>query len=456
MPNFLDLILALKKIIASISKKNLNEILNIPKIIDAINDSIDQAARSILESQELKTFFERTKSMIDALKKEADELKRNTDEILKEASNYRPDLIEEATIINDIVKSGHYGFSEIDAIKDKINKLNQEISQAKASQQSLVKCSLNVQKQFFGKRQGVVNRIVDEERNKAENQDPRGCQSTEKIIVNVESFGLSLTLREYNALFALQALLTKHGYKENRLVFTPSEYLEAYGLKRKTTGREKQEFFGVERQSAIQALRSLAEKRVFLWYQIPTGKKENGKMLFNTKYEENASILRIIVCCGDLTNEEGEKVVAQKKARHFEVEFHPIIFQGIDNYFCLKNQNFYNDVRKILGNKNDKTVCLFLEKLMEQAFHKIRNNNEKLYFEVTLGELAIQLRLEKAVHARQWKRIHESIEKSISIAKQLGMLVKIEKNQSQAGETKFCFTLNQDFFHLPIIENQNQ
>jgi len=92
--------------------------------------------------------------------------------------------------------------------------------------------------------------------------------------------GLSLSLTENKALFALQKLLDKTNYKGNiesrdatpensfqyvgnlpRIQFTPAEFLEAFGLRRNYSARGYQEFNSNERSEAMKALRALADRK---------------------------------------------------------------------------------------------------------------------------------------------------------------------------------------------------
>ena len=109
--------------------------------------------------------------------------------------------------------------------------------------------------------------------------DPTKC-STE------QSIGLDLSYTESRALFAVQKLLDPTIYKGNitpvelkdegyryagsipQLVVTKSEYLEAYGVYKYKTTRNKLEYSGSERKTAIDALERLANNLFLLFMSV--------------------------------------------------------------------------------------------------------------------------------------------------------------------------------------------
>ena len=105
--------------------------------------------------------------------------------------------------------------------------------------------------------------------------------SRERAEVHANTAGLELTVEEDKALSAIQILLDRTGYQGNlagreahfqeygwtgtlpRLIFTRSEFYEAYGLERAGDGY----FHGAQVDRALEALKSLASKERTLAFQ---------------------------------------------------------------------------------------------------------------------------------------------------------------------------------------------
>jgi len=281
--------------------------------------------------------------------------------------------------------------------------------------------------------------------------------------------GLSLSLTENKALFALQKLLDKTNYKGNiegrdatpentfhysgylpRVQFNPAEYLEAYGLKRSTSGRGYQEFNSNERSEAMKALRSLADKKFKIIYERKRW-DEKKKMVTDVIITES-SLIQIVWGLIGLDAEEKKK---WDEGRFSEtelmdrstiaVEFSPIMVDQIDGYFILIPSSFYEDIKaQIPAAKYSQYIPLFLEWLILQAEIQ-RRAKTGWKIEINYKKLAEKLGMGKLIRQRKNKEIRANLEECYDIAIKLGY---IEKATTEDGRytTKEVIYLNKGMF----------
>jgi len=281
--------------------------------------------------------------------------------------------------------------------------------------------------------------------------------------------GLSLSLTENKALFALQKLLDKTNYKGNiegrdatpentfhysgylpRVQFNPAEYLEAYGLKRSTSGRGYQEFNSNERSEAMKALRALADRKFKIIYERKRW-DEKKKMVTDVIITES-SLIQIVWGLIGLDAEEKKK---WDEGRFSEtelmdrstiaVEFSPIMVDQIDGYFILIPSSFYEDIKaQIPAAKYSQYIPLFLEWLILQAEIQ-RRAKTGWKIEINYKKLAEKLGMGKLIRQRKNKEIRANLEECYDIAIKLGY---IEKATTEDGRytTKEVIYLNKGMF----------
>ena len=281
--------------------------------------------------------------------------------------------------------------------------------------------------------------------------------------------GLSLSLTENKALFALQKLLDKTNYKGNidgrvatpentfhysgflpRVQFTPAEYLDAYGLRRFTSARGYQEFNSNERSEAMKALRSLADKKFKIIYERKRW-DEKKKMVTDVIITES-SLIQIVWGLIGLDAEEKKK---WDEGRFSEtelmdrstiaVEFSPIMVDQIDGYFILIPSSFYEDIKaQIPAAKYSQYIPLFLEWLILQAEIQ-RRAKTGWKIEINYKKLAEKLGMGKLIRQRKNKEIRANLEECYDIAIKLGY---IEKATTEDGRytTKEVIYLNKGMF----------
>jgi hypothetical protein len=192
-----------------------------------------------------------------------------------------------------------------------------------------------------------------------------------------------------------------------------------------------------------------------LVWKTPIG--NTGKSDVYWMYEP---ILVIIRNTQKLSQEELEKLCIdeernQKADRIFFIP-HKIVFQNIDRYFWLKDSNYRKEIKEITGKKNNKYINLFIDKLYEQASHKIRIN-QALTFERTREQLAYDLHMESDINKRNWKRIEQNIEYAIKIALELKYILAYETGKAQNSKPKYSFTLNPErYYHKKTLSGNQE
>lgn len=281
--------------------------------------------------------------------------------------------------------------------------------------------------------------------------------------------GLSLSLTENKALFALQKLLDKTNYKGNidgrdaapentfhysgylpRVQFNPAEYLEAYGLKKSTSGRGYQEYNSNERSEAMKALRSLADKKFKIIYERKRW-DEKKKMVTDVIITES-SLIQIVWGLIGLTAEEKKK---WDEGRFSEtelmdrstiaVEFSPIMVDQIDGYFILIPSSFYEDIKaQIPAAKYSQYIPLFLEWLILQAEIQ-RRAKTGWKIEINYKKLAEKLQMKSMIKKRKWTQIREKLNECYEVAVKLGYLEGYSTEEGRY-DTKEVLLLSRERF----------
>ena len=289
-------------------------------------------------------------------------------------------------------------------------------------------------------------------------------QKFEKIEV-----GLSLSLTENKALFALQKLLEKTNYKGNidgrnataensfryngylpRVQFNPAEYLEVYGLKKSTSGRGYQEFNSNERSEAMKALRALAGRKFKIIYERKRWDKK-GKELNDVIITES-SLIQIVWGLLGLTPDEKKKwddgkfsEVEFMNRSTIAVEFAPILVDQIDGYFLLIPASFYDDIKaQVPAAKYSQYIPLFLEWLILQAEIQ-RRAKTGWKTEINFKKLAEKLQMKNMIKKRNWIKIREQLNECYEIAVKLGYLDGFSTEDGRY-DTKEVFLLSKERF----------
>jgi hypothetical protein len=281
--------------------------------------------------------------------------------------------------------------------------------------------------------------------------------------------GLSLSLTENKALFALQKLLDKTNYKGNidgrnatpensfryngflpRIQFTPAEFLEAYGLKRTMTGRGYQEFNNNERNEAMKALRALADRKFKILYERKRWDKK-GKDVTDVIITES-SLIQIIWGLIGLTAEEKKKWDDGRFSENelmdrstVAVEFAPILVDQIDGYFILIPSSFYEDIKaQVPAAKYSQYIPMFLEWLILQAEIQ-RRAKTGWKIEINYKKLAEKLGMGKLIKQRKSKEIQANLQECYDIAIKLGYIDKASTEEGRYASKEVIY-LNKERF----------
>jgi len=314
----------------------------------------------------------------------------------------------------------------------------------------LVKASLHTELQKFGhkpdpRQPGLFDRLLDDTRTEIERKD-------------VDVIGIDITPAQEQSLHALQTLLTRTNYRGNlpgeliddrafkfrgylpALEFTPVQYLEAYGLKKRLTGRGQEEYGPKDRAEALQALVDLAKKS-FLFVYKREYRTEKGELRID-RVETIDTLINIIRGWEALTKKEDSALdrgastgATDDKLKAIAIKPAPILVVDIDNYFLLKPANYIQEInlRYPWPNRPSRFTLGLINWLIAQAELK-RRHRKPLIIEENIEEIAYHLRMEAYIKTRQKTRIRHIITKGYKIAQELGYLLSYETVQGQTKD----------------------
>jgi hypothetical protein len=344
----------------------------------------------------------------------------------------------------------------------------------------IVKASLHTEIQKFGKKKKV---------NQLDLFD--AVSSTDKELAtthNIEVAGVDISKAQNKALFAIQTLLSKTSFEGNvngkevrksesgfkfsgylpQVRVSISEYLEAFGVGKRTTARDKQEYNSNERAEALKALRDLHDNRYLFFYEkkywVDTGKGKPEERFDVVKTVR--PLITITEGYQELTRPEKDSLMdgattgtilgsgvipVDQKLTHIQIEPAPILIDQVDKYFVLKPADCYQEIKLLVGNAS-RYVYRFIDYLFvevakrESSARQVKDGkNTHWKIEINYKELARTLRMDSWIENRKWKQIRGSLDKAYDIATQLGYLKKHETVQGVTRE-KEVFTLNPDKF----------
>ena len=296
-----------------------------------------------------------------------------------------------------------------------------------------------------------------------------------KYEINV--VGIDYTDAQNKALFAIQKLLSQTNYKGNlsgsqldgnnsfkfhgylpSLRFTPTQYLEAFGVTKFKTGREKYEYSFAERKEALKALVDLADKRNLIiykriyWIRNKKGRREQRIDRIET-VQPLISITRgweALTKYQDALLDKGKSTKkTDEKLKEIAIEPCPILVDQINSYFILKPANYREEIylksRELGIWKVSKYTYLFIDFLMAQAELK-RRKNEPLIITVSMEELAYKLRMDTYIKKRMWNYIRGCLNNSYKLAQKLGYLLGYKTVPGKSVPEVEVLTLNPEKF----------
>lgn len=332
----------------------------------------------------------------------------------------------------------------------------------------LIKSSFHFENQKFGKKPHQIDEQLD-------------LFSQDNLKSKVEVIGFDLQPSHYHALAAIQKLLTVTNYKGNagetylskdsnsfkfdgvvpKIKFSKAEYLEAYGVKKYKTSRNKNEFGGKEALIALEALYHLGTQPHLI---VATRHRwEKNKEVID-RYQTFSPILRICEGWEGLTQKENKALdeepfsnIITTKHKGFIIEPCPILIDQIDSYFVLKPANMYQEIKLKFPNTS-KFTYTFIDWIVNTATRKkVSSKKSKEWpdkIEIGFENLSYILRMNRYINSRNWKKIEIAINRSISIAIDLKWLSKHERIEGKTMLRKEVFYLNKNKFEQ--ITNNNQ
>jgi hypothetical protein len=251
--------------------------------------------------------------------------------------------------------------------------------------------------------------------------------------------GFDLSIPQQRAYEAGLFLLTAAHAKSQRIVFTPDDWLRAYGVqKRERNTRHKSEMSSYERDEAFAALVSLGMLPWLIQYHS----------FANGKWHEVTRVAPLWLCSTQkdsqrplprsaraLTPEDIAPLIQNfKNANLIELEYNPIWFDQHDTFYFYKPAMLYQRISlAISGNarRHNKHTHAFLDWIFSEVgrirVEEGRNQQEKgaaytprtdWTFSEELTALALQLRMTAQVSKRNWNRIKSAITDSAILAQQ--------------------------------------
>jgi hypothetical protein len=274
--------------------------------------------------------------------------------------------------------------------------------------------------------------------------------------------GFDLSISQQRAYEAALFLLTATGAKSQRIVFTPDDWLRAYGVqKRERNTRSKSEMSSYERDEAFASLVSLGMLPWLIQYHsFANGKwhevtRVSPLWLCSTQKDSQRPLPR---SARALTAQDIAPLIQNfKSANLIELEYNPIWFDQHDTFYFYKPAHLYQRISlAISGNarRHNKHTHAFLDWVFSEVgrirIEERRNQAEKgsdyhprasWTFSEDMFALALQLRMVAQVSKRNWKRIRTVITDSAILAQQAQIIDTYEWRENQ-----LFITFNQKSF----------
>jgi hypothetical protein len=277
----------------------------------------------------------------------------------------------------------------------------------------------------------------------------RSTEETSEIIksmgLSVEVEGLDFTPLQHRAVHAIQTLLHQTDYDGHErtsemlidefhmtakmpfLTIKPADYYEAFGCKKRNYNGRNQ-YSSNEKQQAMDALRSLYEKRYILYYR---------KQVFFEKKEPEERIIKVnmplIGIAADsykpikqaemqniIKSSTGDRKISvmtsDKRLEYLKLEISPIFYDQIDNYFIKKPINYLLEIKENYP-RASKYVYNFIDYILTRA----AENNGK-HIQISKENLAVILRMDGFIKNQKKQKIVDAINQCYSVALRLGYI----------------------------------
>jgi hypothetical protein len=290
-----------------------------------------------------------------------------------------------------------------------------------------IRAGLHLQKRKFGRSTEETNEII----------------KTMGLSVEVE--GLDFTPLQHRAVHAIQTLLHQTDYDGHEstgemsidefhmtakmpfLTIKPADFYKAFGCKKRNYNGRNQ-YSSNEKQQAMDALRSLYEKRYILYYR--------KEVFFENKEPEERIIkvnMPLIGIAADaykpikqsemlstIKSNTGERQVkvmtSDKRLEYLKLEISPIFYDQIDSYFIKKPINYLTEIKENYP-KASKYVYNFIEYVLTRAAE-----NKGKHIQISKENLAVILRMDGFIKNQKKQKIVDAINQCYSVALRLGYI----------------------------------
>ncbi|MBA7494317.1 hypothetical protein ES702_04892 [subsurface metagenome] len=265
--------------------------------------------------------------------------------------------------------------------------------------------------------------------------------------LNIKIIGWDLSKAEDQAVFAIQKIYSKYGYRGNyengnALVFTPVEFYQAFGLL-KYKYRSKEIYSHGEKNQAFKSLINLSKIQCIMVYNIrnPETKKFN-------KIEALSSIIpEIDFLYTDLDKKELDNGKKKKeKLRYIKIIPSKVLLSQIEkNYYALLPSNFYKEIREKFPKVKNKHLPLFIQWIAKTIALKKRKKEDNIT-EISFEKLAKLLRMNNWLKARQSKRVNDRLIECLKLTKKLEYLNWYKISSGKTVIKKVTLSINIDKF----------
>ena len=281
--------------------------------------------------------------------------------------------------------------------------------------------------------------------------------------------GIDLTESEHKAIHSIQTLMTLKGYYKQYLEdkeikpfeFTPSEFLDAYGVGKFKTKRGKLEYSGKCREFALQSLMDVTKKQCYIYYETKyyiQNKKGKTEERFDL-IREIAPILNLAELYGNLTREEKDKIITSNfknsnRITKIAIQPHKVLIDQIDKYFVMKPSNYLTEITEKQKRTSKFTIAV-IDLLFTYVSRNTNTSPKRDSFDWCLErgwkELAINIRMTESSYWKKgnWKKCREIIIDSYNKAKELGYIIKYELDVKGLTKTLDRIYLNKKEFYKP-------
>lgn len=316
------------------------------------------------------------------------------------------------------------------------------------TEEGLIKASIHSLDQKFGKSPicGQLS-IFDNLENRELVQEAKN--------LNIKILGWDLTRAEDQAVFAIQKIYSKYGYKgnvngdkNNSLIFNLPEFYKSYGvLKYKYKGKES--FSGAEKNQAYAALINLTKKQCIVAYsQLDMEATKKKKMQIFNRIETLSAIIPVIdFLYTDLSKKEETGLDDEKhkteKLRAIKITPSKVFLNQIGNYYALLPYNLYIEIKEKLPKTKNIHLPMFIQWLAKEIALRRRKNLSNT-LEISFEKLSYTLRMDSWIKSNRKKMINDRLMECFKQTKFLGYLkdYKITKGKTVPKKATLYININ--------------